>query len=53
MKLRVFEVEYTDWDGSIELDRFTAEDEDHAVEKFYRSHGPKAVILELRYRGET
>ena len=53
LMLYVFEVEYTDWDGSIEIDRMTAEDEDHAAYKFEMAHSVAAKISEIRCRGEA
>lgn len=51
--LYVFDIEYIDWDDSVEIDRMTAEDEDHAVFKFEMAHSVAAKILDIRCRGEA
>ena len=51
--LYVFEVEYIDWDGAVEIDRMTAEDEAHAADKFEMAHSVAARITEIRCRGEA
>lgn len=53
LKLYVFEIEYIDWDDSVEIDRMTAEDEDHAADKFHMAHSVAAKISEIRCRGEA
>lgn len=57
MILYVFDVEYIDWDGSVEIDRVTAEDEAHAVRKFEMIfemvHSVATKILDVRCRGEA
>lgn len=51
--LYVFDVEYIDWDGSVEFERFIAEDEDHAAEKFEMFHTCAVKPKAIHYRGEA
>lgn len=53
MVLYVFDVEYIDWDGSVEFKRFIAEDEDHAAEKFEMFHTCAVKPKAIHYRGEA
>ena len=51
--MHVFDVEYIDWDGSVEFERFIAEDEDHAAEKFEMFHTCAVKPKAIHYRGEA
>lgn len=51
--LYVFDVEYIDWDGSVEFERFIAEDEDHAAEKFEMFHTCAVKPTAIHCRGEA